>query len=99
LPFPKSHGAECQWLSSVILNTWETEIGRIMVWGKPKQTVHKAPPPKITKAKWTGGGVQVVESLLCKYKVLSSNPIPPLQKKGYHTVGIIVNWVPLGDTH
>jgi hypothetical protein len=29
--------------------------------------------PKITRAKWTGGVAQVVESLLCKCKALSSN--------------------------
>jgi hypothetical protein len=31
---------------------------------------------KITRAKWTGGVAQVVELLLCKHEVLSSNPNP-----------------------
>jgi hypothetical protein len=32
------------------------------------------PISKITRAKWARGMVQVVESLLCKYEALSSNP-------------------------
>jgi hypothetical protein len=31
---------------------------------------------KITRAKWTGGVVQVVECLLCKCEILSSNSSP-----------------------
>jgi hypothetical protein len=34
---------------------------------------------QIIGAKWTGGVAQVVERLLCKCKVLSSNPILPIK--------------------
>jgi hypothetical protein len=37
----------------------------------------KDPISKITRAKWTGGVAQVVQHLLCKYKILSSNPSLP----------------------
>jgi hypothetical protein len=33
--------AGLQWLTSVILDTWEAEIGRIMVQGRPECIVHK----------------------------------------------------------
>jgi hypothetical protein len=38
---------------------------------------------RITRAKWTGGVAQVVESLFCKHEALTSNTIVtrPLQKK------------------
>jgi hypothetical protein len=39
------------------------------------------PISKITRAKWTGGMAQEVENLLYKCKALSSNPIPPKEKK------------------
>jgi hypothetical protein len=41
-------------------------------------------PGQITTAKWTGGVAQVVEHLVCKHKVPSSNPVLPekiLKKK------------------
>jgi hypothetical protein len=31
---------------------------------------------------WIGGVAQVIESLLCNYKALSSTPVPPKKKKG-----------------
>jgi hypothetical protein len=34
------------------------------------------PVSQIIREKWTGGVAQAVESLLCKSKVLSSNPVP-----------------------
>jgi hypothetical protein len=49
------------WLTSVILATWEAEIGKIKVRGQPGQIVHKTYPStisKITRAKWTGGVAQ-----------------------------------------
>jgi hypothetical protein len=49
------------WLTLAILATWETKIGRITVRGQPGQIVHKIPISKITRAKWTGGMIQVVE--------------------------------------
>jgi hypothetical protein len=36
---------------------------------------------KITRAKWAGGLSLMAECLLCKYKVLSSNPVPPPAQK------------------
>jgi hypothetical protein len=34
-----------QWFMPIILATWEYEIGRVMVWGQCRQTVHETPPP------------------------------------------------------
>jgi hypothetical protein len=65
----------------VTLATFEVEIGRISgsnpAWANSSGT----PISKITRATWTGGEAQVVESLLCKHQVLSSNPIPIKKKK------------------
>jgi hypothetical protein len=57
-----------QWLTSVILATWEAEIGRNMGQGQPEKIVHKAPSPtfKLARAKWTEDVTQVVQCLLCK---------------------------------
>jgi hypothetical protein len=53
-----------------------------MVQGQPRQIVWlRSHFQKITRAKWTGRMTQVVECLLWKYKVLSSNPSPPRKKK------------------
>jgi hypothetical protein len=61
------------WLTSVIPNTWEAKIGRIMVQGQCGQTVHETPPsPK--QSGWTGGMGQTVDCQLCKNEALSSNP-------------------------
>jgi hypothetical protein len=38
--------ARRQLLTSVILATWEAEIGKIAVQGQPRQIVHKIPSPK-----------------------------------------------------
>jgi hypothetical protein len=44
-----------------------------MIQGQPGQIVCETSSPKITRAKWTRGVVQVVECLLCKWEALSSN--------------------------
>jgi hypothetical protein len=38
---------------------------------------------KITRAKWTGGMVQVAECLLCKCEEQNSKPSPTKKKKEY----------------
>jgi hypothetical protein len=59
----------------VILATWEAEIWRISIWGQPfEENSLRDPVSKITRAKETGGVAHVVEHLLCKHEVLSSNP-------------------------
>jgi hypothetical protein len=63
-----------------ILATWEAEIGRVMVQGQSGQTVQKTPISKITRAKWTKGVAEVIESLLCKHEVLSSNLSPTVRR-------------------
>jgi hypothetical protein len=73
--------AGCQWLTPVILTTWEAKIKKIKVRGQPGQIVHKTPSPKVTRAKWTGDLAQVVEHLLCKHKALSLNTKPTKKKK------------------
>jgi hypothetical protein len=69
-----------QWLTSVILATWETEISRLRGRSQPRYTVHETPISKITRAKWSVGVAQVVEHLLCKPKPWVQNPIPPPKK-------------------
>jgi hypothetical protein len=39
----------------------------IVVGGQPGQIAQEIPPPKITRAKWTGGMIQVVECLLFEH--------------------------------
>jgi hypothetical protein len=38
--------AGCQWLTPVILTTWEAEIGRIVFRGQPIQVILNTPSPK-----------------------------------------------------
>jgi hypothetical protein len=38
--------AGCQWLTPVILATWEADIRRTVVLGQPGQIILKTPPPK-----------------------------------------------------
>jgi hypothetical protein len=54
----------------IILATWESEIGRIVVGGQPRQIVQD-PTSKITRM--TRGVALVTECLLWKCEVLSSN--------------------------
>jgi hypothetical protein len=42
----------------------ESEIGRITVWGQPKQIVHETPISKITRAELTASVAQAVKHLL-----------------------------------
>jgi hypothetical protein len=65
----------------IILATWKTEIGRTEVGDQPRQIVCKTPIYKIIREKQTEGVAQAVEFLLCKCKVLSSNPSPTKKKK------------------
>jgi hypothetical protein len=67
-------------LTPVIPATWRLR------WGgsRFKASLGKEfgrPISKITRAKWTGGVAQKVESLLCKHKALSSNTSPTKGKK------------------
>jgi hypothetical protein len=68
---------------TVILVTWEAEIGRIGVHGQPGQIVLENSPLhfQIAIAKGTAGVVQAVECLLCKRKILNSNTSPTKKKK------------------
>jgi hypothetical protein len=64
------------------MDDWEAEIKRMVVEGQPRQIVCKTRPHlKITKAKGTSVVAQVVESLLCKHKALTSNPSSTKKKK------------------
>jgi hypothetical protein len=56
------------WLMPVFVATWE-DRGSSPAWANSSRNLIS----KITRAKWTGGVAQVVEYLLCKREVLSSN--------------------------
>jgi hypothetical protein len=47
--FKKPVWGRRQWLTPVILPTWEAEIRRIMVWGQPRQIVHETPSSKYSE--------------------------------------------------
>jgi hypothetical protein len=46
----KKNSARSQWLMLTNLAAWETEIVRIVVQGKPGQTILETPISKITRA-------------------------------------------------
>jgi hypothetical protein len=73
--------AGCRWLTSVILGTWEAEIGRVAIGGQPRQILCKIPFPK-----WAEGLTHVIQHLLCKHESLSSNFSSPQHTHTYtHT--------------
>jgi hypothetical protein len=57
----------------IILATQEAQIRRITVQGQSTQIVHETLSLKYPTQKSAGGVAQVVECLLCKHIVLSSN--------------------------
>jgi hypothetical protein len=72
--------ARYQWFTPNFryLGSWDQED---QVGGQSGQIIYETPPiSKITRAKQTGGVAQVVEHLLCKHKVLNSNPNPATKK-------------------
>jgi hypothetical protein len=80
-PFEVSFKKKKWCLMPEILATWETEVGRVEVWGQPAQIVHEISSPKITRAEWTRGVAQVVGWLFGKWEALSSNPSPTKKTK------------------
>jgi hypothetical protein len=67
--------AGCQWLTPVILTTWEAEIRRID--SRPAQANSSQDPiTKKLNTKKAGGMTQVVKQMLCKCEALSSNANP-----------------------
>jgi hypothetical protein len=80
------------WLEPVILATWEAEIGRIKIWGQPRQIVHETPSPKITRAKWTGGISQVVEHCFESTKHWTQTPLPPKKWGGVTLASVGNSW-------
>jgi hypothetical protein len=65
---PVSHACEPSY--------WEAEMGKILVWGHPRQVVLETPLSKITRENWTAGMNEVTE-----YKALSSKPQYHQKKK------------------
>jgi hypothetical protein len=73
-----------QWLTPVILATWEAEIGLMAVTGQARQTVQEIPSPKYPEQ--NALEVWLLDSLLlCKHEALSSKPSPTKKKKGNYT--------------
>jgi hypothetical protein len=73
---------QTQWFKPIILASWETETGRMMLQGQPRQIVHETPPiSKIPRTKWTRGVAQAVEYLTCKHEALRSNTSPTQKKR------------------
>jgi hypothetical protein len=72
---------QVQWLTPIVLATWDIAIGRIEVQAQCEQIVFETPISKIARTKWTGSVAQVVEYLLCKHEALSLNPSREKKKK------------------
>jgi hypothetical protein len=74
--------ARRRWITPVILASWESEIGRIMIQGQLRQIVHETPPANLqnnqSKMDWRCGSSGRMPTLQCK--ALSSNPSPPPKK-------------------
>jgi hypothetical protein len=64
-----------------VLATQEAEIRKIMVWGQPRQRVHKTLSWKYPPQKRAGGVAQMVQHLPSKRETLSSNPGITRKKK------------------
>jgi hypothetical protein len=58
------NSAGCQWLTAIILATWEAEIRRIVVQNQHRQIVHETLSQKNPTQNRTGEVVQVIELLL-----------------------------------
>jgi hypothetical protein len=65
----KKYLARYQWFIPTILATWETELRRIVVQGHHRQIICETLPiSKITREKWTGRVVEVVDACVASMK-------------------------------
>jgi hypothetical protein len=80
--------ARHQWRMSVILATWEVAIRRFHGSRPGWANSSWDPISKITRTKWTGAVAQKVQHMLCKCKVLSSNPSPTKKKNSCNNTSL-----------
>jgi hypothetical protein len=71
----------CQWLTPIILATWEAEIKKIMVLSQSRKIVPKALSQKYPMQKGAGKEAQGVEGLPSNCETLSSNPSATKKRK------------------